>query len=126
MSVVERIKSLCESKQTTITALERDLGFGKGILRKWDEVAPNSDKLQKVADYFHVSVDYLLGRDDKDEKDIARTMEKIKRQLLTDQGLMFDGEILDEETAKLLLEEIERQERIVKAVNKKYIPKKYR
>ena len=126
MSVVERIKSLCESKQTTITALERDLGLGKGILRKWDEVSPNSDKLQKIADYFHVTVDYLLGRDKKDEKDIARTMEKIKRQLLTEQGLMFDGEILDEETAKLLLEEIERQERIVKAVNKKYTPKKYR
>lgn len=133
MTIVDKIKSLCESKGTTMTALERELEFGKGIIRKWDTAAPNSDKLQKVADYFHVSVDYLLGREEKlntisekDEKDIAKTMSKIKKQLASEQGLMFDGELLDDETAKLLLEEIERQERIVKAVNKKYIPKKYR
>ena len=133
MSIVDRVKALCSSKNTTMTALERELNFGKGIIRRWDEVAPNSDKLQKVADYFHVSVDYLLGRDDKlgaltekDEKDIAKSMNKLKKQLMNEQGLMFDGELLDEETAKLLLEELERQERIVKAINKKYIPKKYR
>lgn len=62
MSIVDRIKNLCSEKGTTMTALERELGFGKGILRKWDDASPNSDKLQKVADYFHVSIDYLLDR----------------------------------------------------------------
>lgn len=133
MSIVIKIKELCASKGTTMTALERELNFGKGIIRRWDEASPNSDKLQKVADYFHVSVDYLLGREEKmnvfteqDEKDIAKTMAKIKNQLTTQQSLMFDGEILDDETAKLLLDAIEQQERMVKAINKKYTPKKYR
>jgi len=125
MSIVIRIKDLCTTRNTDITNLERDLGLSKSSISKWVKSSPNSDSLQKIADYFHVTTDYLLGRE-KDEKDIARTMDKIKRQLLTEQGLMFDGEILDEETANLLLEEIERQERIVKAVNKKYTPKKYR
>ena len=39
---------------------------------------------------------------------------------------MFDGEILDETTAKLLLEALEHQEKIIKEINKKYIPKKYK
>ena len=92
--------------------------------------SPKKDTLNKLANILNVSVDYLLNGTnnfiDKDEKDIAKTMEKIKHQLVTEQGLMFDGEALDEETAKLLLEAIEQQERMVKAINKKYTPKKYR
>ena len=133
MDIVDRIKELCQQKDITITELERNAGIGRSTIRNWATSSPNSDKLQKVADYFHVTTDYLLGREenlntltDKDEKDIAKTMNKLKKQLLTEQGLMFDGEILDEETTQLLLEELERQERIVKAINKKYIPKKYR
>lgn len=68
MSIVNKIKDLCNSKGTTMTALERELDFGKGIIRRWDEASPNSDKLQKVADYFHVSVDYLLGREEKQDE----------------------------------------------------------
>ena len=62
---------------------------------------------------------------DKDEKDIAKSMKKIKEQLKEQQGLMFDGEPLDDTTIELLLEELERQERLVKKINKKYTPKKY-
>lgn len=133
MDLYEKIKELCKSEEISISRLETELEFGNGSIRKWGKTAPAADRLQKVADYFHVSTDYLLGREDKlgsltenDEKDIAKTMSKIKKQLANEQGLMFDGELLDDETVKLLLEEIERQERIVKAVNKKYIPKKYR
>lgn len=133
MTLKEKIKKLANDKGLSLPSLESELGFGNGTILKWDKSTPNADKLAKVADYFHVSVDYLLGREEdlsvlteKDEKDIAKTMNKIKKQLISEQGLMFDGEILDEETAQLLLEELERQERIVKAINKKYIPKKYR
>lgn len=52
-------------------------------------------------------------------------MKKIKEQLKDEQGLMFDGEPLDDTTIELLLEELERQERLVKKINKKYTPKKY-
>jgi transcriptional regulator with XRE-family HTH domain len=63
MSIVDKIKALCEKKDITLTELERNIEIGRGVIRKWDAVAPNSDKLQKVADYFDVSMDYLLGRD---------------------------------------------------------------
>ena len=57
-----RIKDLCEEKEISITKLESDLGFGNSSIKKWNgKVCPSADKLLKVAKYFNVSVDYLLG-----------------------------------------------------------------
>lgn len=64
MAIVEVIKDLCSKKSTTMTELERELGLGKGVIRKWDISSPNSDNIKKVADYFRVSVDFLLGREE--------------------------------------------------------------
>lgn len=128
MSLVSKIQLLCKDKGTNQSSLERDLEFGKGTISKWDKSSPSADKLQKVADYFHVSVDYLLGREEKlntltqeDELDLAKTMSKIRKQLMTEQTLMFDGQTLDAETIELLLQSIEQQERMIKTLNKKHL-----
>lgn len=128
MDVVNKIKALCEEKQITITELERLVGIGRSTIRNWNKSYPTSDKLQKVADYFHVSVDYLLGREEnlntltqEDELDLAKTMSKIRKQLMTEQTLMFDGQTLDAETIELLLQSIEQQERMIKTLNKKHL-----
>lgn len=63
MKLKERIRMLCEGKNTNFAALERALDLGQGTIRKWDKVSPGLDKLQKVADYFGVSIDYLAGRE---------------------------------------------------------------
>lgn len=63
--VYERIKSLCQKKGITITKLESDLGFGNSSVKKWEKTSsPSIDKIVKVASYFDVSTDYLLGRSD--------------------------------------------------------------
>lgn len=64
MTLLDRIKTLCDAKGETLASLERQLHFGNGTIRRWGEAIPSGDKLTKVADYFHVSVDYLLGRID--------------------------------------------------------------
>ncbi|MBC1292229.1 MULTISPECIES: helix-turn-helix domain-containing protein [Listeria] len=64
MNTFERIKDLCTKQQISISELERKLNFGNGIIRRWSTSAPNSDKLERVANYFNVSTDYLLGRTD--------------------------------------------------------------
>lgn len=56
------VKSLCISREITITELERKIKFGNGTIRKWNTSSPGADKLEAVAQYFDVSVDYLLGR----------------------------------------------------------------
>lgn len=61
----QRIKELCKRKGISITKLESELGFGNSSIKKWGRISsPSVDKIIKVASYFDVSVDYLLGRTD--------------------------------------------------------------
>lgn len=61
MSIYQRIKDLANEKNISIRELEKQLGFSNGAVNKWEIKAP-SDKLEAVADYFGVTVDYLLGK----------------------------------------------------------------
>ncbi|BDP97121.1 hypothetical protein EfmGK961_09370 [Enterococcus faecium] len=36
-------------------------GISNGQIRRWDKASPKSENLKKVADYFGVTTDYLLG-----------------------------------------------------------------
>jgi transcriptional regulator with XRE-family HTH domain len=60
--MVERIKALCRKRNLSLNALEKELELSKSSIAKWDENVPSIDKVEKVADYFGVSVDYLRGR----------------------------------------------------------------
>ena len=61
----QRIKQLCSRKGITIAKLESDLGFGNSSIKKWEKSSsPSIDKIVKVATYFDVSIDYLMGRTD--------------------------------------------------------------
>jgi len=62
MSLVERINQLCKENGTSLTGLERQLGFGNGTIRRWDKIAPSIEKVASVASYFGVSIDYLTGK----------------------------------------------------------------
>lgn len=62
MTTFERVKFLCERRKISLNDLETTLGFSKNSIIKWKKTNPSSDKLGKVADFFDVSVDYLLGR----------------------------------------------------------------
>lgn len=64
-----RIKELCKKKGTTITALEREIGIAKGSICKWENHEPSGDKLQKVADYFDVTIDYIKTGKEKSAPD---------------------------------------------------------
>ena len=61
----QRIKELCAERGISINKLESDLGVGYSSIQKWkNTTSPSMDKIIKVATYFNVSVDYLLGRTD--------------------------------------------------------------
>jgi transcriptional regulator with XRE-family HTH domain len=62
-----RVKSLSIARGIPVRILEERLGFANGSLRKWKTSNPGADKLISVADFFNVSVDYLLYRDNNDE-----------------------------------------------------------
>lgn len=60
MSIVERIKSRCKEKGTSMNALEKELGFGNGSIRLWDKKEPGSQKVILVAEKLDLSLDWLL------------------------------------------------------------------
>lgn len=147
MSMVDRIRILAEEKRTTLAGIERDLNLGQGSIRKWDASSPSVEKVDRIAKYFNVSLDYILGKTDardsymakknapatpvitaKDEKDIAKNLEKIMAELDNDESgpLCYGGEISDT-TKELLKGALEQALRIAKIENKeKYTPHKYR
>lgn len=58
--IYDRIKELCAKKGISIYRLEKDLGFSSCSICKWKTSTPSVDKVQKVANYFEVTVNYLL------------------------------------------------------------------
>ena len=63
MLTYETIKKMCKSKGVTVTGLEKELGFARGSLCKININKPSMEKVQKLADYFSVSVEYLMAGD---------------------------------------------------------------
>lgn len=61
--MLERIKSLCGNNGISVTVLENILGLGRGTILNWDTSSPSITNLKKVADYFGISVDFLIGAD---------------------------------------------------------------
>lgn len=60
--IYETLQSLCKERGTCFAKVEKSLGFGNGTMQKWNKALPRIDKVKSVADFFGVSVDYLLGR----------------------------------------------------------------
>lgn len=60
--LTERINALAEKRGISIRQLERDCKLGNRTVATWDDHVPSVYKVAAVADYFGVSVDYLLGR----------------------------------------------------------------
>lgn len=65
MTTFERIKLLADKQGKSLQKVSEDLGLSQNyIYNMRNAKTSNADKLVLIADYFHVSVDYLLGRED--------------------------------------------------------------
>lgn len=66
MTTYDVIVGLCKDHKLAITALERELGFGRGSIGKLKTGNTTLERLQKIADYFGVTVEYLTTGEKKD------------------------------------------------------------
>lgn len=57
----DKIIELCNEKGISISKLEEECGVGHATIRKWDRSAPTITTVNKVADYFGVSLCELIG-----------------------------------------------------------------
>lgn len=98
--------------------------------------APDTENLLKLAEFFGVSVDNILRGPEKvpaptltakDQRDIARDLEKLKADLESADSLMFDGNPMSEEARESILAAMKLGLEAAKLKNKEtYTPKKYR
>lgn len=68
MLTYDRIKTLCKQKGVTVTGTEKELGFARGSLCKVETNKPSMEKVQKLAEFFGVSVEYLTTGEENEEK----------------------------------------------------------
>ena len=133
--------SLCKKKGVPQSRAVADVGLNRASITKWKNGAvPTGSTLERFAQYFGVSVDYLLGNDKpweektpvltkKDERDIAKRLDAILGEMEGGgkDGLMFDGEPLDDDTRELLRASLQNQlEMAQRLAKQEYTPKKYR
>lgn len=130
---------LLDKYGVTAYKVSKATGIGGSTFTDWKNgrSTPKRDKLQKIADFFGVSIDYLsTGSDEdppkeptltpKDERDISKKLDETLNQLESSEGLMFDGEALDDATKELLKISLENALRTAKVTSKKkFTPKKY-
>lgn len=64
--IFENVTKLCKDKGITVSALERELNLGNATIRGWEKSDPRVGTLKLVADYFGVSVDWIIGFDNSD------------------------------------------------------------
>ena len=89
-----RFKALCDEKNISVYRACTDIGLNRSAVAKWKSGGrPNGTTAAKLADYFGVTTDYLLG------KSAQLTSETVSRSV-SDEDIKFalfggDGEITD-------------------------------
>ncbi|MBX4207468.1 helix-turn-helix domain-containing protein [Enterococcus lactis] len=93
MITFERIKELAKKQGKSLNKVEEDLGYGKNVLYRLKNSNPSIERLQEIADYFDVSVDFLLGREEKETPKHVDLSED-------DTVFSFDGKEISKETMR--------------------------
>lgn len=102
MNTYEIIKELVKQRFMTVAQLERTLDLSNGSISKWAKSKPNSEPLEKVADYLNVSTDYLLGRTDNPVYAGSDEFAQVNGQIIdlrkaAANTMLFDGKPLNED-----------------------------
>jgi len=131
---------LLNERGVTAYRVAKETGVTTATLTNWKKgnYTPKQDKLQKIADYFGVTIEYLMtGKNSsevpspvltaRDERDIEKILENTRNQLLNQEGLMFDGKPASPEAIDSILSAMRVGMEMAKEKNKQlYTPKKYK
>ena len=138
----EIFSKLLQKYGVTPYKVSKETGVSQSTLSDWKRgiSTPKPDKLQKIADYFGVSLTYLLTGNEvtetkekfsefttRDERDIAKSLDHIMNEIRKgdDAPLYYNGIEIDEASLSLLQNAIEYALRETKKENKvKYNPNK--
>lgn len=107
--------AICKEKGLKVTNVVTELGLSSGNMTNWKKGrTPKTDVLQKIANYFDVSIDELLGN----QKSLADEDEELKEYL---EFLKYrpEGKMLFSVAKGCTKEEVEQAVKIIDALRKK-------
>ena len=136
----EIFEHLLQEHGITAYRVAKEAGVTQTALSNWKSgrSTPTTKTLQKIADYFGVTIDYLMTGKEKEEKkettltakdqrDIQKILDQTREQLMNQEGLMFDGDPASPEAIESILSAMQIGMEMAKKRNKeKYTPKKYK
>ncbi|MCK8826030.1 helix-turn-helix domain-containing protein [Fuchsiella alkaliacetigena] len=102
----KRLKKLIKEHNLLQKDFAKKIGFSKSTVTMWirGDREPDNKTLRKIADFFNVSVDYLLGR--TNQKNPEKANSKIKQALADDPELFeFWQEISKREDLRLMFKQ---------------------
>lgn len=134
MDFGKRLKELRESNNLMQKELAAKLGCSEKTISGYErgERSPKKDTLKRIAEIFDVSVGYLIGAEEttaqfnkKDEKDIAKNLERIMDSLEHEESILAYGGKVNEQDRELYKLAIQGALEMIKLKNKeKYNPNK--
>lgn len=101
-TLYENIASLCSDKKISINKMCRDLGMRNSVisdLKTGRKKGLSADTLSKIASYFGVTLDYLLGSEQKEKPtsaqadELDREFSELLRKLTPDQLELVKAQI---------------------------------
>lgn len=74
--LVEFIRVSCKNQDSSITKMEKDLKFANGTVGKWanGKRYPPKDKLLLVSDFLQISIEELMGEEQKEKPSTPETV----------------------------------------------------
>jgi len=139
-----RLQELMHIKNINQVDLCQRTGIPKSSMSMYlsGERSPRQNRLSQIAEKFNISEAWLMGYDvpmertdslsdetlsQKDKRDILDIISSTKAELLSQEGLMFDGDPASPEAIESILNAMEIGMEMAKKKNKeKYTPKKYK
>ena len=94
MNSVEIVKALCKERKVPISKLEKTLGFGNGYISQLKKGTFPSDRLSLIAEFFNVSVSYLIGEEKEKPTPSGEQISEARKQFYAALDDMTDEELL--------------------------------
>jgi len=127
-----------KKNEKTQSDLINDLGFNKYAVSTWCNGTrlPRMDKVELLAQYFKISRSDLMeekSQDNsfsltaRDERDIEKIINQTREKLVSQEGLMFDGDPASPEAIDSILSAMQIGMELAKKKNKeRFTPRKYK
>lgn len=103
MTTFDRINELAKKRGIGLRTLAQDAGLGETTIYGWKRRTPDSAKLEAVAKELHVTVDYLLGKNETPEWANKKDTYDLEKFLKDNDGTFTYGgdDLTEDEKQKL-------------------------